>query len=234
MPLECSRPEWSLAQGCPFGDDLTSRHAVARSSASGRKPAPAFESYARCGSIDERGQVKGMLARRRVVPGLALLIGLSAGLVWVTAGSSARRSVPTAGMSIPAVRGPLISSVKGSSAVSQPCLFTADFGVTCYGPFELGQAYDFPSHLTGKGQTIVIVDAYGSPTIEDDLAAFDSYFGIPDPTSVFGSPRRPGPVRPARATRPGGRSRRRSTSNTRTRWRPAHGSCSLCRVGRQQ
>jgi subtilase family serine protease len=34
---------------------------------------------------------------------------------------------------------------------------------------------------TGKGQTIVVVDAFGSPTIADDLLQFDQYLGLGTP-----------------------------------------------------
>jgi subtilase family serine protease len=37
--------------------------------------------------------------------------------------------------------------------------------------------------VDGKGETIVIVDSYGSPTIASDLATFDSTFGLPAPPS---------------------------------------------------
>jgi subtilase family serine protease len=37
------------------------------------------------------------------------------------------------------------------------------------------------SGVTGKGQTIVIVDACGDATIRSDLATFDSQFGLPAP-----------------------------------------------------
>ncbi len=53
----------------------------------------------------------------------------------------------------------------------------------CYAPAPIRAAYDVPSALDGAGQTIVIVDAFGSPTIERDLKAFDQAFGIPDPPS---------------------------------------------------
>jgi subtilase family serine protease len=53
----------------------------------------------------------------------------------------------------------------------------------CYTPAVIKQAYDFPPNLDGSGQTIVVVVAYGSPTIGDDLAQFDSTFGIPSPPS---------------------------------------------------
>lgn len=53
----------------------------------------------------------------------------------------------------------------------------------CYGPSFLRKAYSFPSNLDGTGQSILIVDAFGSPTIEADLALFDAVFGIPKPPS---------------------------------------------------
>jgi subtilase family serine protease len=59
------------------------------------------------------------------------------------------------------------------------------FHISCYRPQHLQQAYDLPGlyaqGLTGAGRTIVIVDAYGSPTIHKDLKAFDQAFGLPDP-----------------------------------------------------
>jgi subtilase family serine protease len=53
----------------------------------------------------------------------------------------------------------------------------------CYGPAQLRAAYGVDKlSTTGAGRTIVIVDAYQSPTIAADLAAFDLLFGLPDPT----------------------------------------------------
>jgi subtilase family serine protease len=37
--------------------------------------------------------------------------------------------------------------------------------------------------ITGAGQTIVIVDSFGSPTIARDLRTFDNAFGVPKPPS---------------------------------------------------
>ena len=66
------------------------------------------------------------------------------------------------------------------------CLAT--FGIHCYQPPQLQKAYDlaplFASGITGAGQTIVIVDSFGSPTIQSDLQHFDATFGIPDPPSL--------------------------------------------------
>jgi subtilase family serine protease len=59
------------------------------------------------------------------------------------------------------------------------------FGIPCYSPQEMQNAYDLTPVLnagfTGKGQTIVIIDSFGSPTIKDDLHAFDQGYGLPDP-----------------------------------------------------
>lgn len=51
---------------------------------------------------------------------------------------------------------------------------------TGYTPTELRQAYGTNTYATtGSGQTIAIVDAYGSPTIQSDLATFCSTTGLP-------------------------------------------------------
>jgi len=57
----------------------------------------------------------------------------------------------------------------------------------CYTPSFIKTAYNFPSTrgwggLDGTGSTIVIVDAFGSPTIQSDLNTFDSTFGLPAAT----------------------------------------------------
>ena len=59
--------------------------------------------------------------------------------------------------------------------------------LACYGPDAIRAAYGVKSLLAGgidgRGQTIVIIDAFGSPTAESDLAQFDTLFGIPAPPS---------------------------------------------------
>ncbi len=76
----------------------------------------------------------------------------------------------------------------GRAALPQPpdtagCLRL--FGIRCYRPAQVQRAYDVqPLHaagLDGRGRTIVIVVAFGSPTIEHDLGQFDRTFGLPDP-----------------------------------------------------
>lgn len=48
-----------------------------------------------------------------------------------------------------------------------------------YSPSQLKKAYGLDKLTsTGSGQTIAIVDAYGSPTISTDLQTFDTQFGL--------------------------------------------------------
>jgi subtilase family serine protease len=60
-------------------------------------------------------------------------------------------------------------------------------GLFCYNPFSIRSAYGVDKLIAnggdGTGQTIVILDAFGSPTIDADLAAFDAAFGLPAPAS---------------------------------------------------
>jgi subtilase family serine protease len=61
----------------------------------------------------------------------------------------------------------------------------AVFAIDCYVPDQIEAAYNLPAlysrGINGKGRTIVVVDAYGSPTIADDLLQFDQYLGLGTP-----------------------------------------------------
>jgi subtilase family serine protease len=71
-------------------------------------------------------------------------------------------------------------------------------------PAQLIAAYDvgplLSRAITGKGQTIVIIDPLGSPTIEQDLATYDKAWHLPAPPS-FRIVAPAGPVPPYRPTR---------------------------------
>ena len=71
-------------------------------------------------------------------------------------------------------------------------------GIACYSPDQIRAAYQLPAlyarGITGAGETIVIVDSFGSPTIRSDLATFDQKFGYPAPAQVHDHhPGRPDP-----------------------------------------
>jgi subtilase family serine protease len=63
----------------------------------------------------------------------------------------------------------------------------AKYSAPCYGPIQIEEAYGTPKlyakGIEGQGQTIVIVDSFGSPTIASDLAVFDQAYGLPAPPS---------------------------------------------------
>jgi len=64
-------------------------------------------------------------------------------------------------------------------ALPTPSQCVARIGLACYTPALIRKAYDIPDGWTGKGQRIVIVDAYGSPTVRGDLDVFSQTFGLP-------------------------------------------------------
>jgi subtilase family serine protease len=68
------------------------------------------------------------------------------------------------------------------------CLATPSIRLPCYDPAQIQTAYDeqplFAKGVDGRGETVVIVDSFGSPTIRKDLAAFDAQFRLPAPPSL--------------------------------------------------
>jgi subtilase family serine protease len=62
------------------------------------------------------------------------------------------------------------------------------FHVACYSANQIDHAYGVPTlfakGIDGKGETIVLVDSYGSPTIAHDLKVFDAAYHIPAPPSL--------------------------------------------------
>ncbi len=60
--------------------------------------------------------------------------------------------------------------------------------VACYSPHQLQVAYGVSPLVKagedGRGETIVVVDCFGSPTIRADLARFDATFHVPPPPSL--------------------------------------------------
>src|SRR5438876_11907891 len=62
----------------------------------------------------------------------------------------------------------------------------------CYTPRDIYAAYNIAKlhaqRITGKGQTIIIVDSYGSPTALQDLQFFSTTFGLPQPDLTIINP----------------------------------------------
>src|SRR5580693_973255 len=142
--------------------------------------------------------------------------------------------------------GPAIAGAAGSPAVAQATVLihpdiqyagrsskqpptTADcesaYKVACYEAPQIQQAYNLPAlyahGVNGKGATIVIVDSFGSPTIQNDLATFDGQFGLPAPPSfkIIQPAGAVPPFNPANGTMLSWPGRRRWTWSTLTRSR---------------
>ena len=120
---------------------------------------------------------------------LAVALGVLAALA-AAAGArtaSAGRLTPAAGASphfLVAGRAPV---VRQAGTVLFDCQRnTNPVPVKCYGPDQIRAAYGVQELLdrgiNGSGRTIVIVDAFGSPTIAQDLHLFDQAWGLPDTT----------------------------------------------------
>ncbi len=114
-----------------------------------------------------------------------LLLGLTVLALLMTARSYTASGAP------PVAPHPLHIEFPGIPNLTFPpttsyCL--AHFGLHCYQPSQLEKAYNLAplraAGIDGSGRTIVLVDSFGSPTIEHDLHVFDQTFGLPDPPSL--------------------------------------------------
>ena len=98
---------------------------------------------------------------------------------------AAQAATPAAGHVTPEASSPLAYRYvgkDGSRAAGSGYLFTCQkpgASPNCYTPQELAAAYDIPKNLSGAGQTIVLIDAFGDPTITQDLGVEDSTFKLP-------------------------------------------------------
>lgn len=84
-----------------------------------------------------------------------------------------------------AIRSPFSPGTGTHALPSGPadCLTATGGEFACQTPDSIRAAYDIPATINGvpagTGQTIVIVDAFGSPTVRQDLATFSQAFGLP-------------------------------------------------------
>jgi subtilase family serine protease len=122
-----------------------------------------------------------VLSRRSIFAAVAvvvaLLVAVALGLV---APPAARSHTGSTGLRPLAVR---LHHHWQSPPTTADCLASA--GIPCYAPSQLQTAYNLKSlyrnHLDGRGRTIAVVDAFGSPTARADLRRFDRDFGLPAP-----------------------------------------------------
>jgi subtilase family serine protease len=128
-----------------------------------------------------KGKVAGL-----AVGATALAVGVIAAAA--PAGSAVAKSAASAIASTPriVINPGVIHPLAGMSTPSQAnCV--AEGYYHCITPGQVETAYNlaplYKQGITGKGETIVIVDSFGSPTIKKDLAVFDRQFKLPAPPS---------------------------------------------------
>jgi subtilase family serine protease len=114
---------------------------------------------------------------------LTAVVGSTTAALGSTASTASHASDPGTLMVHPTaqqVRGAFMAPVPFSDPQCE-----AVFRIDCYVPDQIEAAYNLPAlygrGTNGKGQTIVVVDAFGSPTIADDLLQFDQYLGLGTP-----------------------------------------------------
>ena len=104
--------------------------------------------------------------------------------------AAAQGARTAAHLTVRLVPGAIQASTPATSAppTTASCLARSGGRVACYSPAQLRAAYDLAplaaKGVEGQHQTIVIVDAFGSPTIAADLKTFDTAFKLPAPPSL--------------------------------------------------
>lgn len=108
---------------------------------------------------------------------------LSAAALTAAAPAGVSAAAPAAAHTkvVPAVVGHAL--VRGVSSPLTNAQCQANWQINCYNPLQYRTAYDlnalYRKGITGKGRTIVIVDSYGSPTVQHDLDTYSKQFGLP-------------------------------------------------------
>lgn len=114
--------------------------------------------------------------RLAVLATAALCAAIAAALLAAASGGRA-----SAGAALrPLDEGAVLVGTTGSPPSQADC---NAIGRRCYTPEAMANAYDFAGlHAAGnqgQGETIAVVDSFGSSTIRQDLAVFDTAFGLP-------------------------------------------------------
>jgi subtilase family serine protease len=135
--------------------------------------------------------------RKRKARTITIAVGSGALAAVIVAGLAGAAGAAPAALTRPADTGPrvftkpgvhVLPQVKSATSPWTTAACQSQLNITCWDPNQIRAAYDenalLAKGVTGKGSTIVIVDSFGSPTIQNDLQVFDQAFGIPDPPSL--------------------------------------------------
>jgi subtilase family serine protease len=120
----------------------------------------------------------------------ASLLALAAAGAAAAAAAAPAHPAPAGPGAVVSIRPDATHALAGGPLSAPPSTAFCErhYGIACYRPAQIQQAYNLPrlyrAGVTGRGQTIVIVDSFGSPTVQRDLAAFDRAAGLPAPPSL--------------------------------------------------
>ena len=122
---------------------------------------------------------------RSVLAALALVVSLAPGAGTVASAASSASPLSTMGpQAIPA-------SVSGPGYGLFSCQLGLSIGA-CYDPYQMQHAYGIDNLINagfdGKGRTIIIVDAYQSPNIVEQLNTWNGFYGLPSLNGLGGAP----------------------------------------------
>ncbi|SEE86139.1 S8 family serine peptidase [Streptomyces sp. Ag109_O5-10] len=113
--------------------------------------------------------------------GLGVAAATSVAALAATALTAAAPAAAPHTLAVPAIVGHTLAHRVSSPLSSAQC--QAKWQISCYTPLQYRTAYDlnalYRKGVTGKGRTIVIVDSYGSPTVQHDLDVYSKQFGLP-------------------------------------------------------
>jgi subtilase family serine protease len=129
--------------------------------------------------------MKQKLHTPRLLLGFALIVAAAVALVGASASSAAPPTTHLINVD-PELSGPQRMSANSRTFSCQAFPIDGSQGARCYTAAQIEQAYGYSgllsSGIDGSGKTIVIIDAFSSPTIAADLKDFDRDMGLPDPT----------------------------------------------------
>ena len=124
-----------------------------------------------------KGRVAVLAAGAALAAGVMTVAGCS-----VTTATPAKSAGPPTIAATPGVIDPAAVIATPSQAHCEEA-----FSARCLTPQQVETAYNlgplYARGVIGKGETIVIVDSFGSPTISHDLGVFDQQFKLPAPPS---------------------------------------------------
>lgn len=120
-----------------------------------------------------------------------LATAIIAAAVWMIRVVPALRGLSRSSLASPTLKvGPhaIPAGVASANSGANYSLFTCQLvglnvGSTCYDPYQVRHAYQIDSLIAagfnGRGKTIVIVDAFQSPNIMQELATYNAFYSLP-------------------------------------------------------